>query len=106
MPLFSHAADLWLVSKAGLAPKSKERYEQCVANLKEEFGKALVYDVDANDSAEYRASRYRRQRRSGTATSAHRPSKPRFRLLNFEQSNLIYRRQGTKSRTVPEALVE
>ena len=45
------------MSKAGLAPKSKERYEQCVANLKEEFGKALVCDVDANDSAEYRGKR-------------------------------------------------
>jgi hypothetical protein len=27
-PLFSHAADVWLANKAGLAPKSAERYEQ------------------------------------------------------------------------------
>ncbi len=46
-----------LANKAGLAPKSKERYEQCVEHLKEEFGKALVCDVDANDIAEYRRKR-------------------------------------------------
>jgi len=57
VPLFSHAADVWLANKAGLAPKSKERYEQCVAHLKEEFGKGLVCDVDANDIAEYRRKR-------------------------------------------------
>ena len=57
VPLFSHAADLWLANKAGVAPKSKERYEQCVAHLKEEFGKGLVCDVDANDIAEYRRKR-------------------------------------------------
>jgi integrase len=57
MPLFSHAADLWLASKAGLAEKSRERYEQCVTHLKEEFGKGLVCDVDANDIAEYRRKR-------------------------------------------------
>jgi integrase len=57
VPLFSHAADVWLANKAGLAPKSKERYEQCVVHLKEEFGKALVCDVDANDIADYRRKR-------------------------------------------------
>jgi integrase len=57
MPLFSHAADLWLASKVGLAEKSRERYEQCVAHLKEGFGKGLVCDVDANDIAEYRCNR-------------------------------------------------
>jgi len=57
MPLFSHAADLWLASKAGLAEKSRERYEQCVTHLKEAFGKGLVCDVDANDIAEYRRKR-------------------------------------------------
>src|SRR5215472_4212132 len=57
MPLFSHAADLWLASKAGLAGKSRERYGQCVTHLKEEFGKGLVCDVDANDIAEYRRKR-------------------------------------------------
>jgi integrase len=41
MPLFSHAAELWLASKAGLAEKSRERYEQCVEHLKEEFGKRI-----------------------------------------------------------------
>src|SRR5215472_851836 len=57
MPLFPHAADLWLASKAGLAEKSRERYEQCVTHLKEELGKRLVCDVDANDIVEYRRKR-------------------------------------------------
>ena len=57
VPLFSHAADVWLASKAGLAEKSQERYQQCVTHLKEEFGKGLVCDVDANDIAEYRRKR-------------------------------------------------
>ncbi len=57
MPLFSHAAASWLASKAGLAEKSRERYEQCVTHLKEAFGKGLVCDVDANDIAEYRRKR-------------------------------------------------
>ncbi len=57
MPLFSHAAELWLASKAGLAERSRERYEQCTEHLKEEFGKGLVCDVDANDIAEYRRKR-------------------------------------------------
>jgi integrase len=57
MPLFSRASDLWLASKAGLAEKSRERYEQCVEHLKEEFGKRLVCDVDANDISEYRGKR-------------------------------------------------
>ena len=30
MPLFSHAAELWLASKAGLAENSRERYEQYI----------------------------------------------------------------------------
>lgn len=57
MPLFTHAADVWLASKAGLVVKSRERYEQCVTHLKEEFGKGLVCDVDANDIAEFRRKR-------------------------------------------------
>jgi len=57
MPLFSHAAELWLASKAGLAQRSRERYEQCVEHLKAEYGKGLVCDVDANDIAEYRRKR-------------------------------------------------
>jgi integrase len=57
MPLFAHAADLWLASKAGLAERSRERYAQCVEHLKEEFSKRLVCDVDANDIAEYRRKR-------------------------------------------------
>lgn len=57
MPLFSHAAELWLASKAGLAQKSRERYVQCVEHLKAEYGKGLVCDVDANDVAEYRTKR-------------------------------------------------
>jgi integrase len=57
MPLFSHAAQLWLASKAGLAASSRERYEQCVEHLKVEYGKGLVCDVDANDIAEYRRLR-------------------------------------------------
>ena len=57
MPLFSNAADVWLASKAGLAPKSRERYEQCVTHLKADFGRGLVCDVTANDIAEYRRKR-------------------------------------------------
>jgi integrase len=57
VPLFSSAADVWLAGKEGLAPKSTERYEQCVPHLKEEFGKRLVCDIDANDVAEYQRKR-------------------------------------------------
>ena len=57
MPLFAHAADLWLASKAGLAEKSRERYAQCVGHLKGDFAKRLVCDVDANDIGEYRRKR-------------------------------------------------
>lgn len=57
LPLFSNAADLWLAGKCGLAPRSTERYEQCVPHLKNEFGKRLVCDLDANDVAEYQRKR-------------------------------------------------
>jgi len=57
VPLFSNGADVWLAGKTGLAPKSTERYEQCVPHLKEEFGKRLVCDIDANDVAEYQRKR-------------------------------------------------
>jgi len=57
VPLFSNAANLWLAGKSGLAPKSAKRYEQCVPHLKEEFGKRLVCDLDANDIAEYQRKR-------------------------------------------------
>jgi integrase len=57
MPLFSHAAAVWLANKAGLAEKTRERYEQCVEHLKEEFGKRLVCDVDANGIWDYRRKR-------------------------------------------------
>lgn len=57
VPLFSHAPDVWLANKAGLAPKSAERYEQCAAHLKDHFGKGLIGDVDANDISEYRSKR-------------------------------------------------
>jgi integrase len=57
VPLFSNAAGIWLAGKTGLAPKSTERYEQCLPHLKEEFGKRLVCDVDANDVAEYQRKR-------------------------------------------------
>lgn len=57
MPLFSHAAELWLASKAGLAERSRERYEQCTEHLKAEYGKSLVCDVGADDVAEYRRKR-------------------------------------------------
>ena len=57
VPLFSNAADLWLAGKTGLAPKSTERYEQCIPHLKAEFGKRLVCDIDANDVAEYQRKR-------------------------------------------------
>jgi hypothetical protein len=57
VPLFSNAADVWLAGKTGLAPKSTERYEQCVPHLKREFGKRLVCDIDANDVTEYQRKR-------------------------------------------------
>jgi integrase len=57
VPLFSNAADVWLAGKTGLAPKSTLRYEQCVPHLKQEFGKRLVCDIDANDVAEYQRKR-------------------------------------------------
>jgi len=57
MPLFAHAADLWLASKAGLAQSSRTRYAECVGHLKNEFGKRLVCDVDANSIADYRRKR-------------------------------------------------
>jgi integrase len=56
-PLFSCAADLWLAGKAGLAETSKQRYKECVAVLKDEFGKRLVCDFDGNDIAEYQRKR-------------------------------------------------
>jgi integrase len=57
VPLFSNAADVWLAGKMHLAPKSTVRYEQCVLHLKEEFGKRLLCDLDANDIAEYQRKR-------------------------------------------------
>jgi len=57
VPLLASAADVWLAGKTGLAPKSTERYRQCVPHLKEEFGKRLVCDIDANDVAEYQRKR-------------------------------------------------
>ena len=41
MPLFPHAAKVWLSGKPGLALKSLARYEQCIPNLETEFGKRL-----------------------------------------------------------------
>lgn len=57
VPLFFSAAALWLAGKTGLAPKSTERYEQCIPHLKEAFGNRLVCDIDANDVAEYQRKR-------------------------------------------------
>ena len=57
VPLRVSAADVWLAGKTCLAPKSTERYRQCVPHLKEEFGKRLVCDIDANDVAEYQRKR-------------------------------------------------
>jgi integrase len=57
VPLLSNAADVWLAGKAGLAPKSAERYGQCVLHLKTEFGRRLVCDIDANDVADYQRKR-------------------------------------------------
>ena len=56
-PLFSAAADLWFAGKSGLAETSKQRYKECVAVLKDEFGKRLVCDFDGNDIAEYQRKR-------------------------------------------------
>jgi hypothetical protein len=51
MPLFSSAACHWVEAKTGLAPKSVARYRHCIENLKPEFGRRLVCDIDAEDSA-------------------------------------------------------
>jgi hypothetical protein len=56
-PLFASAADLWLAGKSGLAETSKQRYKECVAVLKKDFGKRLVCDFDGNDIAEYQRKR-------------------------------------------------
>ena len=57
VPLFANAANVWLAGKTGLAPKSVERYKQCLPHLRDEFGKRLVCDIDANDVAEYQRRR-------------------------------------------------
>lgn len=57
VPLFANAANVWLAGKTGLAPKSVERYKQCLPHLRDEFGKRLVCDIDANDVAEYQRKR-------------------------------------------------
>ena len=57
VPLFSHAADLWVASKGGLTIGSIHRYELCLPPLKKEFGGLLVCDIDANDIAEYQRKR-------------------------------------------------
>jgi integrase len=57
VPLFSIAADQWLAGKSGLAESSRQRYEECVATLKDSFGKRLVCDFDATDIAEYQRKR-------------------------------------------------
>jgi hypothetical protein len=76
VPLFSHAADVWLANKAGLAPNSKERYEQCMVHLKEEFGKALVCDV---------GERYRgvRKQAAGGDLGQARRKQPYRKLRNW-----------------------
>lgn len=56
-PLFSTAADLWLAGKLALAETSKQRYDECVAVLKDRFGKRLVCDFDANDIVEFQSKR-------------------------------------------------
>ena len=57
MPLFSLAAQEWLRGKMTLAPKSLERYRQCVQILLTHFGNRLVCDFDARDIAEYQRRR-------------------------------------------------
>ncbi|MBV8478646.1 MAG: hypothetical protein JOZ36_18455, partial [Acidobacteria bacterium] len=57
VPLFYHAADLWVASKGGLTIGSIHRYELCLPPLKKEFGGLLVCDIDANDIAEYQRKR-------------------------------------------------
>ena len=57
MPLFNQAGKDWLEGKKSLAPRSYERYEQCVDRLNEEFGKRLVCDIDSQDIAKYQQTR-------------------------------------------------
>jgi hypothetical protein len=67
-PLFASAADLWLAGKSGLAETSKQRYQECVAVLKKDFGKRLVCDFDGNDIADTSASASRKACPAGLLT--------------------------------------
>lgn len=57
VPLFSVAAKAWLATKGSLAPRSAERYEQCVDKLRESFSDRLVCDILAPDVADYQRDR-------------------------------------------------
>ena len=57
VPLLSHAANVWIAGKMGLASKSIKRYEQCISILKTEFGNRLTCDIDANDISDYQRKR-------------------------------------------------
>ncbi len=57
VPLFSHAADVWVAGKGGLTESSIDRYKRCLPQLKKEFGDRLVCDIDANDVADYQRKR-------------------------------------------------
>ena len=74
VPLFPQAAEVWLVGKSGLAPRSKERYEQCVITLKLDFGRRLICDIDEQDICEFQ----RRRKAAGVAN----------RTVNYEVGTL------------------
>ncbi len=57
VPLFSVAAKAWLATKGSLAPRSAERYEQCVDNLLESFSDRLICDILAPDVGDYQRNR-------------------------------------------------
>ena len=57
IPLFSHAAEVWVAGKGGLTAGSIDRYKRCLPQLKKEFGDRLVCDIDANDIADYQRNR-------------------------------------------------
>ena len=57
MPLFDLAADEWLASKTGLAPKTHRAYKDRLVPLKSAFGDRLVCDITQADIAEYQNCR-------------------------------------------------
>jgi len=57
VPLLARAAQVWLAGKAGLDPRSRVRYEQCIPHLLDVLGNRMTCDIDSNDIAEYQRKR-------------------------------------------------